>query len=132
MMYAIGEGRRRYQRCRRNCWHNADRIYAMVDAGKEVSFEDRAAGRRTQVRAVARAVSAVDEIFARCGGNGTRMDKPLQRYWRDVHVGQAHAIHVPGTVYHASALSCSAWTRKGRTGDDLRGSDDRSEKALAM
>ena len=34
-----------------------------------------------------------------------RMDKPLQRYWRDAHVGQAHAIHVPGTVYHASALS---------------------------
>jgi hypothetical protein len=33
------------------------------------------------------------------------MDKPLQRYWRDVHVGQLHAIHVPGTTYHASALS---------------------------
>ena len=33
------------------------------------------------------------------------MDKPLQRYWRDVHVGHAHAIHVPGTSYHASALS---------------------------
>ena len=82
-----------------------DRIYDLVDAGREVSFEDRAAGRRTQVRAVWRAVSAVDELFARCGGNATRMDKPLQRYWRDVHVGQAHAIHVPGTVYHASALS---------------------------
>ena len=84
---------------------NVDRIYDIVDAGKEVSFEDRAAGRRTQVRAVWRAVAAVDQIFARSGGNALRMDKPLQRYWRDAHAGVAHAIHVPGTVYHASALS---------------------------
>ena len=105
VMYAIGEAAADINAARQELLANADRIYAIVDAGKEVSFEDRAAGRRTQVRAVARAVSAVDEIFARCGGNGTRMDKPLQRYWRDVHVGQAHAIHVPGTVYHASALS---------------------------
>jgi 3-hydroxy-9,10-secoandrosta-1,3,5(10)-triene-9,17-dione monooxygenase len=105
VMYAIGEAAADINAARQELLANVDRIYDMVDAGKEVSFEDRAAGRRTQVRAVWRAVSAVDEIFARCGGNGARMDKPLQRYWRDVHVGQAHAIHVPSTVYHASALS---------------------------
>lgn len=105
VMFAIGEAAADINAARQELLANADRIYDIVDSGKEVSFEDRAAGRRTQVRAVWRAVSAVDEIFARCGGNGTRMDKPLQRYWRDVHVGQAHAIHVPGTVYHASALS---------------------------
>lgn len=105
VMYAIGEAAADINAARQELLANADRIYDMVDAGKEVSFEDRAAGRRTQVRAVWRAVSAVDELFARCGGNATRMDKPLQRYWRDVHVGQAHAIHVPSTVYHASALS---------------------------
>jgi len=33
------------------------------------------------------------------------MDKPLQRFWRDAHVGLSHAIHVPSTVYHAAALS---------------------------
>jgi hypothetical protein len=33
------------------------------------------------------------------------MDKPLQRFWRDAHVGLNHAIHVPSTVYHAAALS---------------------------
>ncbi|MCV7229539.1 acyl-CoA dehydrogenase family protein [Mycolicibacterium komossense] len=105
VMYAIGEAAADINAARQELLANADRIYDMVDAGKEVSFEDRAAGRRTQVRAVHRAVSAVDEIFARSGGNAMRMDKPLQRYWRDVHTGQAHAIHVPGTVYHASALS---------------------------
>ncbi|MCV7285498.1 hydroxylase [Mycolicibacterium wolinskyi] len=105
VMYAIGEAAADINAARQELLTNADRIYDMVAAGKEVSFADRAAGRRTQVRAVWRAVSAVDEIFARCGGNATRMDKPLQRYWRDIHVGQAHAIHVPSTVYHASALS---------------------------
>jgi 3-hydroxy-9,10-secoandrosta-1,3,5(10)-triene-9,17-dione monooxygenase len=105
VMYAIGEAAADINAARQELLANADRIYAMVEAGQDVSFEDRAAGRRTQVRAVWRAVSAVDEIFARCGGNAARMDKPLQRYWRDVHVGQAHAIHVPGTPYHASALS---------------------------
>jgi alkylation response protein AidB-like acyl-CoA dehydrogenase len=105
VMYAIGEAAADINAARQELLANADRIYDMVDAGKEVSFEDRAAGRRTQVRAVWRAVSAVDEIFARSGGNAMRMDKPLQRYWRDAHTGLAHAIHVPGTVYHASALS---------------------------
>jgi 3-hydroxy-9,10-secoandrosta-1,3,5(10)-triene-9,17-dione monooxygenase len=105
VMYAIGEAAADINAARQELLANADRIYDLVNAGTEVSFEDRAAGRRTQVRAVWRAVSAVDDIFARCGGNAARMDKPLQRYWRDVHVGQAHAIHVPGTVYHASALS---------------------------
>jgi alkylation response protein AidB-like acyl-CoA dehydrogenase len=105
VMYAIGEAAADINAARQELLANVDRIYDMVDAGQEVSFADRAAGRRTQVRAVWRAVSAVDEIFARCGGNGTRMDKPLQRYWRDVHVGQVHAIHTPGTIYHASALS---------------------------
>ncbi len=103
--HAIGEAAAGITAARQELLANADRIYDMVAAGKEVSFADRAAGRRTQVRAVWRAVSAVDEIFARSGGNAARMDKPLQRYWRDVHVGQMHAIHVPGTTYHASALS---------------------------
>ena len=51
-----------------------------------------------------------------------RMDKPLQRYWRDAHTGLAHAIHVPGTAYHASALSRSVSSRRPAAGDDLTGS----------
>ncbi|MET9827651.1 hydroxylase, partial [Streptomyces sp. NPDC006349] len=52
-----------------------------------------------------RAVRAVDEIVARSGGNAMRLDNPIQRFWRDVHTGLAHAIHVPGAVFHASALT---------------------------
>ena len=105
VMYAIGEAAADINAARQEILANVDRVYDMVAAGKEVSFADRAAGRRTQVRAVWRAVMAVDQIFARSGGNAMRMDKPLQRYWRDAHTGLAHAIHVPGTAYHASALS---------------------------
>lgn len=105
VMYAIGEAAADINAARQELLANVDKIYDIVDAGKEVSFPDRAAGRRTQIRSVWRAVMAVDQIFARSGGNALRMDKPLQRYWRDAHTGLNHAIHVPSTVYHASALS---------------------------
>ena len=105
VMYAIGEAAADINAARQELLANVDRIYAMVDAGEQVSFADRAAGRRTQIRSVWRAVSAVDAIMARSGGNALRLDSPLQRYWRDAHTGLAHAIHAPGPAYHASALS---------------------------
>jgi len=104
-MYGIGEAAADINAARQELLANVDRIYDIVEAGDEVPFADRAAGRRTQVRSAWRAVMAVDQIFSRSGGNALRMDKPLQRYWRDAHAGLAHAIHVPGTTFHASALS---------------------------
>ncbi|TYL45547.1 hydroxylase [Nocardioides sp. BGMRC 2183] len=84
---------------------NVSRFYDLAAAGTPVSLADRAASRRTQVAAAWRAVRAMDEIVARSGGNGLRMDNPIQRFWRDGHMGLAHAIHVPGSVFHASALT---------------------------
>ncbi|MFC4376436.1 acyl-CoA dehydrogenase family protein [Nocardia halotolerans] len=105
VLFAISEAAADINAARQELLANVDRVWDLVDAGKEVDFADRAAGRRTQVRAAWRAVMAVDQIFARSGGNALRMDKPLQRFWRDAHAGLNHAIHVPSTVYHASALS---------------------------
>ncbi|MCA2210938.1 acyl-CoA dehydrogenase family protein [Nocardia rosealba] len=105
VLFAIGEAAADINAARQELLANVDRVWDLVDAGKEVGFADRAAGRRTQVRAAWRAVMAVDQIFARSGGNALRMDKPMQRFWRDAHAGLNHAIHVPSTVYHASALS---------------------------
>ena len=56
VMYAIGEAAADINAARQELLANVDRIYDIVDAGREVSFADRAAGRRTQVRAVWRAV----------------------------------------------------------------------------
>lgn len=105
VLFAISEAAADINAARQELLANVDEMWDKVDAGKEVTFAERAGGRRTQVRAAWRAVMAVDQIFARSGGNALRMDKPLQRFWRDAHAGLNHAIHVPSTVYHASALS---------------------------
>ena len=44
-------------------------------------------------------------ILSRSGGNGLRMNNPVQRFWRDAHMGLAHAIHVPGPSYHAAIMT---------------------------
>ena len=67
VMYSIGEAAADINAARQELLANADSVDDMVAAGKEVSFADRAAGRRTQIRAVWRAVGAVDQIFARLG-----------------------------------------------------------------
>ncbi|GAA3158822.1 acyl-CoA dehydrogenase family protein [Planomonospora alba] len=105
VLYAIGEAAAEIQASRVALLDNVCRMYDAVAAGREVSFAERAAGRRTQVQAAWRAVRAVDEIVARSGGNAMRMDNPIQRFWRDAHTGLAHAIHVPGSVFHVSALT---------------------------
>ncbi|GGO74915.1 acyl-CoA dehydrogenase family protein [Nocardioides deserti] len=84
---------------------NVSRFYDAAEAGREITFAERAASRRTQVAAAWRAVRAMDEVIARSGGNGLRMDNPIQRFWRDGHMGLAHAIHVPGPVNHVGALT---------------------------
>lgn len=84
---------------------NVSRMYDKVAAGKQISFGERALSRRTQVSAAWRAVRAMNEIVTRSGGNGLRMDNPIQRFWRDAHMGMVHAIHVPGAVFHVSALT---------------------------
>ncbi|MCD2115731.1 MULTISPECIES: acyl-CoA dehydrogenase family protein [Rhodococcus] len=82
-----------------------DRFWDLTERGIEVTFEQRAIGRRTQVAAPWRAVRAVDEIFSRAGGGALQLSNPLQRFWRDAHAGLSHAIHVPGSIFHAATLT---------------------------
>lgn len=105
VLYAISEAAAEISSARAALLDNVSRTYDKVAAGHEPTFDERAVGRRTQVAAAWRAVRAVDEIVARSGGNAMRMDNPIQRFWRDAHMGLTHAIHVPGSVYHVSALT---------------------------
>jgi alkylation response protein AidB-like acyl-CoA dehydrogenase len=105
VLYAIGEASAEIHASRTVLLDTISRQYDGVAAGHEFTFAERAASRRSQVQAAWRVVRAVDEIVARSGGNGLRMDSPLQRFWRDAHMGLAHAIHVPGSVFHVSALT---------------------------
>ncbi|WP_030169857.1 acyl-CoA dehydrogenase family protein [Spirillospora albida] len=105
VLYAISEAAEEIKASRTALLDNVSRMYDRVAAGEEISFADRAAGRRTQTRAAWRAVQAMTEIVVRSGGNAMRVDNPIQRFWRDAHVGLAHAIHVPGSLYHVAALT---------------------------
>ncbi|MFE7357626.1 acyl-CoA dehydrogenase family protein [Streptomyces sp. NPDC057543] len=105
VLYAVSEAAAEIAASRSALLDNISQLHDMVAAGQEVTFDRRAVGRRTQARAAWRAVRAVDEIVARSGGNAMRMDNPIQRFWRDAHTGLAHAIHVPGSVFHAAALT---------------------------
>ena len=102
---AIGEASAEIHAARTVLLDNVNRLYDGVAAGRVFTFAERADSRRNQVSSAWRAVRAVDEIVARSGGNGLRMDNPLQRFWRDAHMGLVHAIHVPGSVFHVSALT---------------------------
>ena len=105
VLYAIGAAAEEIKASRTAMLDNVSRFYDAAEAGREVTFAERAESRRTQVAAAWRAVRAMDEVVARSGGNGLRMDNPIQRFWRDGHMGLAHAIHVPGSVFHVSALT---------------------------
>lgn len=104
VLYAISEAAAEIAASRAALLETADRFFDTVDSGREVSFEDRARGRRTQVAAAHRAVRAVDEIMDRSGGRALHVAGPLQRFWRDAHAGLVHAVHVPGANYHATAF----------------------------
>ncbi|MFE9831338.1 acyl-CoA dehydrogenase family protein [Streptomyces halstedii] len=105
VLYAVSDAAAEIAASRSALLDNISQMYDMVAAGREIAFERRAVGRRTQTAAAWRAVRAVDEVVARSGGNAMRMDNPIQRFWRDAHTGLTHAIHVPGAVFHASALT---------------------------
>lgn len=102
---AISQAAAEIEAARVSLLENASRIYDIVESGRPVTFAERAAGRRTQVAAAWRAVRALDEVFDRSGGNAMRTTNPIQRFWRDAHTGLAHAIHVPGMLNHAAALT---------------------------
>ncbi|GAA4545218.1 hydroxylase [Pseudonocardia xishanensis] len=104
-LYAISEAAADIAAARTQLLDGISRAYDLADAGRPVTFEQRALIRRNQVSCAWRAVRAGDQIFARSGGNALRTDNPLQRFWRDSHAGLQHAIHVPGSIYHTTALT---------------------------
>jgi 3-hydroxy-9,10-secoandrosta-1,3,5(10)-triene-9,17-dione monooxygenase len=105
VLYAISEAAADIAASRLQLLDGISRLYDLAESGRAITFEDRSLVRRNQIRSAWRAVDAVDEIFARSGGNAARRHNALQRFWRDAHVGLQHAIHTPCTVYHSTALT---------------------------
>jgi len=105
VLFAISEAASEINAARLALLETVDRFWDKTDRGEEIGFEERAIGRRTQISSAWRAVRAMDEVFARAGGAAVHLKTPMQRFWRDAHVGLTHAIHVPGVIYHSAALA---------------------------
>jgi 3-hydroxy-9,10-secoandrosta-1,3,5(10)-triene-9,17-dione monooxygenase len=116
VMYAIGEAAADINAARQELLANADRIYDIVASGKEVSFADRAAGRRTQVRAV-----------WQCGADGQTAAALLARCAcrpRACHSCPGH--HLPRV---GAELAGHRSARGSAAGADLGGNRERPEKS---
>ena len=103
VLSVIGEAAAEIRSSRATILYNVGEMFDIVSAGRDVPLEMRAAARRDQVRAPWRAVRAVNEVFARCGGTALRTDTPIHRFWRDANAGLNHAVFTSGPVYHAAA-----------------------------
>ena len=68
-------------------------FFHLVLDGHPIDRAARVRSRRDQTQAAWRAVRGLDEIVAQSGLDGLRSDSPLQRFWRDAHMGLAHAVH---------------------------------------
>ena len=78
-----------------------DDIYEHVSRGEKLTIEQRLDFRNSQVRAVDRVVTSIDEMYRISGANGVWKDKPLERYFRDLHTGGAHICNVREDVQQA-------------------------------
>lgn len=111
ILSVIGEAMAEIRSSRATMLFNIDEMFDLTSAGKEVSLEMRASGRRDQVRGAWRAVRAVNEIFTRCGGTALHKEFPMHRFWRDANAGLNHAVFTTGPAYHGStsiAMGCAA------------------------
>ncbi len=74
---------------------NMIELMGHVRAGEPIPMPLRLRIRRDQVLGTQRAVGAVDLLFENSGGRALKNGTPIQRFWRDVHSGRAHAINDP-------------------------------------
>jgi len=75
--------------------HNMTELIGHARAGASIPMPLRLRIRRDQVLGTERSVGAVDMLFENSGGRALRNGTAIQRFWRDVHAGRAHAINDP-------------------------------------
>ena len=104
ILYVIAEAASEIEASRLQLLAGVGNMYEAIGEGAAPTPEDVFTVRRNQIRCAWRCVAAVDEIFGRSGGNAGRESNPLQRFWRDAHMGLQHFIHIPGPIYKVNAL----------------------------
>ncbi len=76
-------------------------LYDDLQAGREITPQQRLAFRRDQVRATDRCVTAIDELYRLAGSSSVNLGQEIERYWRDLHVGATHVCNVREPAYVA-------------------------------
>lgn len=112
-LVALGEAAADLAASRTQVLHDVRRLFDQVAAQKPVSLDLRAELRRNQVQAAKRAVAAADQVFTRAGGNALRLDRPIQRMWRDAHAALGHVMNVPNPIHHAWAATALGLPQPG-------------------
>lgn len=69
---------------------DCDEIHAAVEAGRDLTVEERARNKGNLGFATQQALHAVDRLFEAGGGNGLFRSSPMQRFWRDAHAAAMH------------------------------------------
>ena len=73
-------------------------LFDYVEKGGEVSWTQRLTARRNGVRAVRRAVDAVDRLYKLSGAQGIHERHPNERYWRDMQSGLSHICNISEAI----------------------------------
>jgi alkylation response protein AidB-like acyl-CoA dehydrogenase len=99
---ALGEAASDLQASRLQFLTDVERMYDVAASNRPISMELRAEVRRNQVRISRRAGEAVDLLVGHAGGSAMRLDNPIQRFWRDLHVALGHGANVAEQIYQAT------------------------------
>ncbi|MGU3585350.1 hydroxylase [Rhodococcus sp. C26F] len=101
-LHALGEAASDLQASRIQFLADIDRLYEVAQSGKPIDIALRAEVRRNQARVSRRAGAAVDKLVSHAGGSAMRMDNPIQRFWRDMHIALGHGANVAEPIYEAA------------------------------
>ncbi|MCD0447981.1 flavin-dependent monooxygenase [Actinocorallia sp. API 0066] len=71
--------------------HDWERMRARAVSSEPVTWDDLVEWRGNQAYATRLCVRAVDRLFEASGGGAVRDESTMQRLWRDIHAGAAHA-----------------------------------------
>jgi len=95
----LGEAAADVRLCKAGFLDDWRRLYDVAASGKHPTDAQRLALRADGVRAVRRAVDAVDRLFMIAGGTSLHRSHPLQRFWRDAHAAMNHICNVADPMY---------------------------------
>ncbi|MBD2859567.1 acyl-CoA dehydrogenase family protein [Spongiibacter sp. KMU-158] len=76
-------------------FRNFDRMMAQVEAGEDISIEDRVLYRYQASMVISKSIGIVDSLFEVAGGHSVFTNSEIQQRFRDVHTARAHVANNP-------------------------------------